>query len=156
VSKSGKQEMSVPLRNCMRCGVSTGFFYRFCISSAMMHHVYFVAIYFQAIQGFIAYESKTRCLPLVLALVIGSALSCSLVSAAIYCTPLIILGIDLMVRRRGLSHEAEEREERGRGVVRSNELVKSSTRYRIGRETSSNIFCFVRVFKVINNVFINT
>jgi len=86
----------------MQRSIVSGFFYAFCVGSAMMILVYFVAIWFQAIEDITAYESGIRMLPLVLALVVGSAMSGGLVSAAGYYTPFMILGTVLMAVGGGL------------------------------------------------------
>ena len=75
----------------MQRSVASGFFYAFCIGSATMILVYFVAIWFQAIEDITAYESGIRMLPLVLALVVGSAMSGGFVSAAGYYAPFMTL-----------------------------------------------------------------
>lgn len=98
-----KQEnATVPPRIIMQRSVASGFFYAFCTGSAMMILVYFIAIWFQAIEDITAYESGIRMLPLVLALVVGSALSGSLVSGIGYYTPFMIFGTVLMAVGGGL------------------------------------------------------
>jgi MFS family permease len=68
----------------------------------MMILVYFVAIWFQAIEDITEYESGIGMLPLVLALVVGSAMSGGLTSAAGHYTPFMILGTVLMAVSGGL------------------------------------------------------
>jgi hypothetical protein len=68
----------------------------------MMILVYFIATWFQAIEEITAYESGIRMLPLVLALVVGSAMSGGLVTAAGYYTSFMILGTILMAIGAGL------------------------------------------------------
>jgi hypothetical protein len=98
-----KQEnATVPPRIIMQRSVASGFLYAFCIGSAMMILVYFIAIWFQAIEDITAYESGIRMLPLVLALVAGSAMIGGLVTAAGYYTPFMILGTVLMAVGGGL------------------------------------------------------
>jgi hypothetical protein len=97
-----QEDATVPPRIILQRSVASGFFYAFCVGSAMMILVYFVAIWFQAIEDVTAYESGIRMLPLVLALVIGSAMSGGLVSAAGYYTPFMILGTVLMAIGGGL------------------------------------------------------
>jgi hypothetical protein len=97
-----KENATVPPRIIMQRSVASGFYYAFCVGGAMMILVYFIAIWFQAIEDITAYESGIRMLPLVLSLVIGSALSGGLVSAAGYYTPFMILGTVLMAGGGGL------------------------------------------------------
>jgi hypothetical protein len=68
----------------------------------MMILVYFVAIWFQVVEDITEYESGIGMLPLVLALVVGSAMSGGLISAAGYYTPFMILGTVLMTVGGGL------------------------------------------------------
>jgi hypothetical protein len=66
-----KQEnATVSPRIIMQRSIASGFYYAFCIGSAMMILVYFIAIWFQAIEDISAYKSGIRMIPLVLALVI--------------------------------------------------------------------------------------
>lgn len=61
-----KQENATgPPRIIIQRSVASGFFYAFCIGSAMMNLVYFVAIWFQAVEDITEYESGIRMLPLV-------------------------------------------------------------------------------------------
>jgi hypothetical protein len=62
---------TIPPRIIMQRSVASGFFYAFCIGSAMMILAYLIAIWFQAIEDITAYESGIRMLPLVLAQVVG-------------------------------------------------------------------------------------
>jgi len=58
-----KQEnATVPPRIIMQRSVASGSGYAFCVGAAMMILVYFVAIWFQAIEGITAYESGIRML----------------------------------------------------------------------------------------------
>lgn len=68
----------------------------------MMILVYFVAIWFQVVEDITEYESGIGMLPLVLALVVGSAMSGGLISAAGYYTPFMILRTVLMTVGGGL------------------------------------------------------
>ena len=98
-----KQEnATIPPRIIMQRSVASGASYAFVVGAAMMILVYFVAIWFQAIEDINAYESGIRMLPLVLALVVGSAMSGGLVSAAGYYAPFMILGTVLMAAGSGL------------------------------------------------------
>ena len=72
----------------------------------MMILVYFVAIWFQVVEDITEYESGIGMLPLVLALVVGSAMSGGFISAAGYYTPFIILGTVLMTVGGGLAHHS--------------------------------------------------
>jgi hypothetical protein len=61
-----KQEnATVPPRITTQRSVASDFFYPFCIGSAMMILVYFVAIWFQVVEDINEYESGIRVLPLV-------------------------------------------------------------------------------------------
>jgi MFS family permease len=97
-----KENATVPPRIISQRSIASGFYYALCIGSTMMILVYFIAIWFQAIENISAYESGIRMLPLVLALVVGSALSGALVSAVGYYTPFMIIGTGFMAIGGGL------------------------------------------------------
>ena len=82
--------------------VAAGFWYSICSGGAMIVMVYFLPLWFQAIQGVSAVESGIRSLPLVLALVVGSIAAGITVSKLGYYTPFLILGTVMMSIGAGL------------------------------------------------------
>ena len=93
---------TVPPRIIKNRSVAAGFFWAFCSGAAMMVIIYFLATWFQAIQGITAYKSGIRLLPLVLALVAGSLLGGSITWNAGYYTPPLIVGTIIMSIGAGL------------------------------------------------------
>jgi EmrB/QacA subfamily drug resistance transporter len=80
---------TVPPRIFKQRSIMAGLFFVFCSASAMMSLVYFIPIWFQAIQGVSAVESGIRMLPMILSLVLASMLAGVFVSKVGYYTPLL-------------------------------------------------------------------
>ena len=93
---------TVPPRVIKNRSVAAGFLWAFCSGAAMMVIIYFLATWFQAIQGITAYKSGIRLLPLVLALVAGSLLGGSITWNVGYYTPPLIFGTIIMSIGAGL------------------------------------------------------
>lgn len=89
-------EATVPPRVIKNRSVAAGFYWSICSGAAMMIVIYFVATWFQAIQGVSAYTSGIRLLPLVLALVAGSMIGGALTWNVGYYTLPLLLGTVLM------------------------------------------------------------
>ncbi|TAQ85849.1 hypothetical protein B7494_g5816 [Chlorociboria aeruginascens] len=98
-----KQESAtVPPRIITQRSVASGFYYSFCLGSAMMVLVYFIPTWFQSIKDVSAYESGIRMLPMVLALVVGSVQAGFLTSMVGYYAPFMIAGSVFMSIGAGL------------------------------------------------------
>lgn len=89
-------EATVPPRIIKNRSVAAGFYWSLCSGAAMMIVIYFVATWFQAIEGVSAYRSGIRLLPLVLALVAGSILAGTLTWNVGYYTAPLLLGTVIM------------------------------------------------------------
>ena len=97
-----QENATVPPRIFKQRSILAGVLYTFTAGSAMMIFVYFLPIYFQAIQGVGAVESGIRNLPLVLSLVTMS-ISCGIAITRIgYYTPFMIAASILMSIGAGL------------------------------------------------------
>ena len=93
---------TVPPRIIKQRSVAAGFYYALCSGAAMMTIIYFLATWFQAIQGVSAYESGIRLLPLVLALVVGSVSGGIFTTKVGYFAAPLILGVVIMSTGAGL------------------------------------------------------
>jgi hypothetical protein len=76
---------TVPPRILKNRSVAAGSFYAFCLGSAFFIMVYYLPVWFQAVQGATAVQSGIRNLPLILALVIFSIISGIGVSVEGHC-----------------------------------------------------------------------
>jgi hypothetical protein len=86
-----KQEnATLPPRILKYRSVTTSTWFAFCISGSMTVLVYFLPVWFQAIEGVSAIESGIRVLPLIIALVASSIIAGGSVSAVGYYTPFLI------------------------------------------------------------------
>ncbi|TVY85231.1 Rubrofusarin-specific efflux pump aurT [Lachnellula suecica] len=86
-----KQEnATLPPRILKYRSVTTSTWFAFCISGSLTALVYFLPVWFQAIQGVSAVESGIRVLPVIIALVVSSIIAGGLVSAVGYYTPFLI------------------------------------------------------------------
>ncbi|PMD19198.1 MFS general substrate transporter [Hyaloscypha hepaticicola] len=86
-----KQEnATIPPRILRYRSVTASTFFAFCISGSMTVVVYFLPLWFQAIEGVDAIESGIRLLPLILALLLSSIIAGGTVSAMGYYTPMLI------------------------------------------------------------------
>lgn len=87
---------TVPPRIFMQRSILAGVLYTLGAGSAMMIFVYYIPIYFQAIQGVDAVESGVRNLALVLSLVVGSLSTGIMVTVIGYYTPFMIIASIIM------------------------------------------------------------
>ncbi|CAI6340664.1 unnamed protein product [Periconia digitata] len=95
-------EATVPPRIIRNRSVAAGFYWSLCSGASMMIVVYFLATWFQAIEGVSAYTSGIRLLPLVLSLVAGSILGGAITGNVGYYAVPLILGTVLMSVGMGL------------------------------------------------------
>jgi MFS family permease len=85
-----QEKATVPPRIFVYRSIWASTLFAFCISGSLTIIVYYLPLYFQAIQGVSAIESGIRSLPLILALVVASIIAGGLVSKIGYFTPLMI------------------------------------------------------------------
>jgi MFS family permease len=86
-----KQEnATLPPRILRYRSVTASTWFAFCISGSMTAIVYFLPVWFQAIEGVSAIESGIRILPLIIALLVASIIAGGTVSALGYYTPMLI------------------------------------------------------------------
>jgi hypothetical protein len=86
-----KQEnATVPPRILGYRSVTASTWFAFCISGSMTALVYFLPLWFQAIEGDSAIESGIRVLPMIIALLVSSIIAGGTVSALGYYTPMLI------------------------------------------------------------------
>ncbi|KAF9871860.1 hypothetical protein CkaCkLH20_10794 [Colletotrichum karsti] len=93
---------TIPPRIFKQRSILAGVFTTLCIGSQNMIIIYYLPIYFQAIQGVSAVESGIRLLPLVLAMVVASLMTGALIRRTGYFTPFLIAGICFMSIGAGL------------------------------------------------------
>ncbi|MCJ1399322.1 hypothetical protein MMC11_002524 [Xylographa trunciseda] len=87
-----KDIATVPPHIISQRSVAAGLWYSFVVGSAMIVLVYFLPIWFQAVQGVSAVESGIRLLPLILSLVVGSISSGIVVRRTGYYTQFLYVG----------------------------------------------------------------
>ena len=88
-----KKEMAtIPPHIISQRSVAAGMWYSFMVGSAMLVLVYFLPIWFQAVQGVNAVESGIRCLPLIISLVFGAISSGIVVGRTGYYTQFLYIG----------------------------------------------------------------
>ncbi|KAF5006013.1 hypothetical protein FDECE_7587 [Fusarium decemcellulare] len=85
---------TIPPKVFRQRSILAGVFSSICTGSQQMIFIYYLPIWFQAIQGVSAVNSGIRLLPLVLSMVLASLLTGILVKHIGYYTPFMIFGID--------------------------------------------------------------
>lgn len=93
---------TIPPRIFCQRSIIAGFCATFTVGSSMMIVVYYLPIWFQAIQGVSAVESGIRLLPLVLSMVVASISSGGLIARVGYYTPFMLFGCVLLSIGAGL------------------------------------------------------
>ncbi|CAK7239686.1 MAG: hypothetical protein STHCBS139747_001121 [Sporothrix thermara] len=93
---------TVPPRIFVQRSIMAGVYSTLCVGAQMMIFIYYLPIWFQAIQGVSAVQSGIRTLPLVLGLVVASILSGIAISRVGYYTPFMICGVVFMSVGAGL------------------------------------------------------
>ncbi|KAI9734103.1 MAG: MFS sugar transporter [Claussenomyces sp. TS43310] len=91
-----KESATVPPRILAKRSIWASSFFAFCLGSGFFIMIYFLPLWFQAVQGVSAVQSGIRNLPMVLALVLLSILSGVGVSVLGYYTPLMIASSVIM------------------------------------------------------------
>ncbi len=85
-----KKNATVPPRIFLQRSIAAAMIYSMCMGGVMLSVGYYIAIWFQAIQGLDAFQAGIRTLPFVLALVAAAIVSGGLVSRFGYYTPFVI------------------------------------------------------------------
>lgn len=93
---------TVPPRIIKQRSVAAGFWFSICAGGAMIVLVYYLPLWFQAIQGVSAVASGIRNMPLILSLVVGSIGAGVAVSKLGYYVPFMIAGTVMMSIGAGL------------------------------------------------------
>lgn len=93
---------TIPPRIFCQRSIMAGFWTTFCTGSSMMIMVYYLPIWFQAIEGVNAVNSGIRLLPMVLSMVVASICSGILTAKLGYYTPFMLLGVALLSAGAGL------------------------------------------------------
>ncbi|GAP91503.1 putative DHA14-like major facilitator [Rosellinia necatrix] len=97
-----QENATVPPRIFRNRTVMAGSFFAFSIGSAFFLFIYYIPIWFQAVQGASAVDSGIRNLPMLLSVVVASLIAGGLITAFGYYTPFMILGTVLAAIGGGL------------------------------------------------------
>jgi MFS family permease len=97
-----QENATVPPRIFKQRSILAGMAFTVCTGGAMMIFIYFLAVWFQSIQGCTPVESGIRSLAMVISLVVASMSSGFLITAIGYYTPFMIAGSVLMSIGAGL------------------------------------------------------
>lgn len=93
---------TIPPRIFFQRSIMAGFYSTICVGASMMIFVYYLPVWFQAIENVSAVDSGIRLLPLVLSMVVASIMSGALTARIGYYTPFIIFGVVLLSIGAGL------------------------------------------------------
>ncbi|KAJ4414848.1 hypothetical protein N0V82_007696 [Gnomoniopsis sp. IMI 355080] len=93
---------TIPPRIFAQRSIIAGFCATFTVGASMMILVYYLPIWFQAIEGVSAVDSGIRLLPLVLSMVLASISSGGLIARVGYYTPFMLFGCVLLSIGAGL------------------------------------------------------
>lgn len=93
---------TIPPRIFAQRSILAGFCATFTVGASMMIVVYYLPIWFQAIEGVSAVDSGIRLLPLVLSMVVASISSGALIARVGYYTPFMLFGCVLLSIGAGL------------------------------------------------------
>ena len=97
-----KELATIPPHIISQRSVAAGLWYAFVVGSAMLLLVYFLPIWFQAVQGVNAVESGIRTLPLIISLVVGAISSGIIVNRTGYYTQFLYIGCIFLSTGTGL------------------------------------------------------
>jgi hypothetical protein len=98
----GGERATIPPRIFLQRSIISGFCFSCCVGGIMLAFSYYIAIWFQAIDGVDALQSGIRTLPFILALVIASIINGGLVTAFGYYKPSVIFSSIVMSIGTGL------------------------------------------------------
>ncbi|KAK9234935.1 major facilitator superfamily domain-containing protein [Lipomyces kononenkoae] len=96
------EQATLPPRIFIQRSIASGFWVSSCLGAHMMLFVYYLPLWFQAIDGISAVGSGIHLLPMVLSLVLTSIATGQLVSRIGYYTPFLIAGVCLTAVGAGL------------------------------------------------------
>ncbi|KAK6528581.1 hypothetical protein TWF281_009820 [Arthrobotrys megalospora] len=97
-----QEDATMPPRIVSQRSVAFGMWFAFCAGGGMMLFIYYLPIWFQAIQGVSATDSGVRLIPTVLSLVLGTMIAGGIVRAFGYYTPFMIASSVVMSIGSGL------------------------------------------------------
>ncbi|EPS43044.1 hypothetical protein H072_2976 [Dactylellina haptotyla CBS 200.50] len=97
-----QDEATMPPRIISQRSIAFGMWFAFCAGGAMMLFIYYLPVWFQAIQGVNSTESGIRLIPLVLTLVAGTMIAGGIVRFTGYYTPFMIISSVIMAVGAGL------------------------------------------------------
>lgn len=97
-----QENATVPPRIFFNRTVMSGSFFAFAIGSAFFLFIYYIPIWFQAVQGVSAVNSGIRNLPMLLSVVVASIFAGGLITAFGYYTPFMLVGTVLAAVGGGL------------------------------------------------------
>ncbi|KAA8641990.1 MDR family MFS transporter [Aspergillus tanneri] len=96
------EQATLPPRIFLQRSIASGFWISSCLGAHMMVFVYYLPIWFQAIDGLSAVDSGIHLLPMVISLVVSSIGTGQLISRTGYYTPFTIFGTCLASVGAGL------------------------------------------------------
>ncbi|KAH7324523.1 major facilitator superfamily domain-containing protein [Stachybotrys elegans] len=97
-----QEKATVPPRIAKQRSIAASLFFTFFNGSAMMLALYYLPLWFQAVQGVSATNSGIRLLPVILPTILGSLVSGVIISKVGYCNPFFYLSSILMPIGAGL------------------------------------------------------
>ncbi|KAK4113293.1 MFS general substrate transporter [Canariomyces notabilis] len=97
-----RKTATLPARLVKQRSVISAFWSTLCINSGNYIFIYFLPIWFQAVQGVTAVDSGIRLLPMMLSSVVGSVFGGFLNAKVGYYTPLAIVGTCIMIVGAGM------------------------------------------------------
>lgn len=97
-----QEDATLPPRILAYRSVTASTWFAFCISASMMAVVYYLPLWFQAIQNVDAVQSGIRVLPIIVAIVVASMIAGPTVSVVGYYTPFLIASSVVMSVGAGL------------------------------------------------------
>ncbi|MCJ1390862.1 hypothetical protein MMC18_003723 [Xylographa bjoerkii] len=97
-----KDLATVPPRILCQRSIAAGVWYSFVVGSTMLILIYFLPIWFQAVEGISAVKSGIRMLPMIMSLVFGSMTSGVIVNRTGYYTPFLYIGCIFLAIGTGL------------------------------------------------------
>lgn len=97
-----QEKATVPPRIFAVRSIWVGCIFIFFLAGAMFYSIYYLPIWFQAVQGVSAVQSGIRNLPLILSMTLGSMLSGGIITATGHCVPWMTAGASLVAIGSGL------------------------------------------------------
>ncbi|GKZ32315.1 hypothetical protein AbraIFM66950_001631 [Aspergillus brasiliensis] len=96
------EQATLPPKILLQRSIASGFWVSCCQGAHMMVIVYYLPIWFQAIEGISAVSSGIHLLPMIIPLVLASIITGQLISRIGYYTPFLIFGVCLTSIGAGL------------------------------------------------------